>query len=504
MIELGTIPSSMRLTVLGHSALYVETGGPTLLVDPWLGGSCYWRSWWHFPPMPPPAPAVLAPDYLYLSHHHFDHFHYPTLRRLDRRTHVLVPKFGVDVMASELRALGFGRVTELPHGQVVELAPRLRVASYQYGSDDSLLAIDADGEVIFDVNDCKIRGHPGELPLRQFGSPTFMLKSHSWAQGYPNCYEADDPADLRIMSRESFVEDFIDAVRRFRPRYAVPFASMVAFLHPETIHLNDPVVTPIDVRSAFERADGVDGTDLVLMAPADSWDSEHGFELRGIDWYSDRSRHITELAESVRPAVDEALAEEAARTLRYERFADYFTSFLRALPALPLMLLFRRNVVFDVPDAGRERYWVLDFRHRAVQRSSRLPQGHAAVIRVPAGVLADAIDKRIVNFVHISMRFRVRLRRGGTREGFAFWGLLELFELGYLPLRKSLTPRAASVLWARRAELLEMAGNLTRRGGFAQRLRRSYAAPGTRLPPDHDDTCSTPAAGCSPPRRWSG
>jgi UDP-MurNAc hydroxylase len=475
-------PKPMRLTVLGHSALYVETGGPTLLVDPWLGGSCYWRSWWHFPPFPPPAPAVLAPDYLYLSHHHFDHFHYPTLRRLDRRTHVLVPKFGVDVMAGELRALGFERVTELPHSQVVELEPRLRIASYQYGPDDTLLAIDALGEVIFDVNDCKIRGRPGERPLRDFGPPTFMLKGHSWAQGYPNCYEADDPADLRIVSREGFVEDFIDAVRRFRPRYAVPFASMVAFLHPETIHLNDAVVTPVDVRTAFEHADGVDGTNLVLMAPADSWESERGFALSGIDWYHDRSRHIAELAESVRPAVDQALAEEAARPLRYERFADYFTSFLRALPALTITLLFRRNVVFDVPEGGCERYWVLDFRHRQIQRSSRLPEEHATLIRVPAGMLADAIDKRIVHLVHVSMRFRTRLQRGGTREDFAFWGLLALFELGYLPLRKSLTPRAASVLWARRDELREMAGNLTRRGGFAQRLSGNYAARGTCRP----------------------
>ncbi len=123
----------MRLTVLGHSALYVETAGSGLFVDPWLGGSCYWRSWWQFPPTLPPVAPVLAADYLYLSHHHFDHFHYPTLRRLDRRMHVLVPKFGVDVMGDELRALGFDRVTELPHSRVVELEPRLRVASYQYG-----------------------------------------------------------------------------------------------------------------------------------------------------------------------------------------------------------------------------------------------------------------------------------------------------------------------------------------------------------------------------------
>ncbi|SRR6266536_1621611 len=464
----------MRLTVLGHSALYVETAGSGLFVDPWLGGSCYWRSWWQFPPTLPPVAPVLAADYLYLSHHHFDHFHYPTLRRLDRRMHVLVPKFGVDVMGDELRALGFDRVTELPHSRVVELEPRLRVASYQYGPDDTLLAIDADGTVIFDVNDCKIRGYAGEQPLRDFGSPAFMLKSHSWGQGYPNCYEAEDPDDLRILSRETFVEDFIDAVRRFRPRYAVPFASMVAFLHPETIHLNDAVVTPVDVRSAFEHARGVDGTDLVIMAPTDSWDEGRGFQLCGIDWYSDRSRHIAELADSVRPTIDEALAEEADRSLRYNRFAAYFTSFMRAIP-LPLVLLFRRSIVFDVPDAGGDRYWILDFRRRRVQRSSHVPKEYATLIRVPEGVLADAMEKHIVHLVHISMRFRVRLNRGGTREDFAFWGLLALFELGYLPLRKSLTPRAASVLWARRAELFDMAANLTRRGGFAQRLSGNYA-----------------------------
>jgi UDP-MurNAc hydroxylase len=34
----------MRFTVVGHATLFVE-GDRTLLVDPWLFGSCYWRSW---------------------------------------------------------------------------------------------------------------------------------------------------------------------------------------------------------------------------------------------------------------------------------------------------------------------------------------------------------------------------------------------------------------------------------------------------------------------------
>ena len=69
----------MRFTVLGHGALSVEAAGTRLLVDPWLLGSCYWRSWWHYPPTEL-RDDDLAPDFVYLSHHHFDHFHYPSMR----------------------------------------------------------------------------------------------------------------------------------------------------------------------------------------------------------------------------------------------------------------------------------------------------------------------------------------------------------------------------------------------------------------------------------------
>ena len=142
----------MRVTVIGHAALYIETGGPSILVDPWLFGSVGWRSWWHFPPSVPVRPEWLAPDYLYLTHHHPDHLHYPTVRKLDRRTQVLIPRFGVDVMAGELRSLGFDKVVELPHGRVTELAPEVRVASYQYGFDDTVFAVAAGDDVLVDLN----------------------------------------------------------------------------------------------------------------------------------------------------------------------------------------------------------------------------------------------------------------------------------------------------------------------------------------------------------------
>ena len=62
----------MRVTVIGHSCLRVETRAGTILVDPWLFGSCYWRSWWHFPPSQEPDEEMLRPDWIYFTHHHFD------------------------------------------------------------------------------------------------------------------------------------------------------------------------------------------------------------------------------------------------------------------------------------------------------------------------------------------------------------------------------------------------------------------------------------------------
>ena len=52
----------MKFTVIGHACLFIETSGERILVDPWLAGSCYWRSWWHFPPNTDLRPEFLSPE----------------------------------------------------------------------------------------------------------------------------------------------------------------------------------------------------------------------------------------------------------------------------------------------------------------------------------------------------------------------------------------------------------------------------------------------------------
>ena len=85
---------------------------------------------------------------------------------------------------------------------------------------------------------------------------TFLFKTHSWAQSYPHLYEAEDPEDLTLLKRQTYLDEFIDATRTLQPRYAVPFANMVAFLHPESWAMNAEMITPDEVEEAFDRGAG--------------------------------------------------------------------------------------------------------------------------------------------------------------------------------------------------------------------------------------------------------
>ncbi len=475
----------MRFTVIGHSCLYVETSGPTIIVDPWLSGSCYWRSWWHYPPAAAPSPEWLAPDYVYLTHHHFDHFHFPSMRTIDKDARVLVPEFGIDKMAGEVRGLGFDDVRELPHGEVVTLVRGVRVASYQNGPDDSAFVI-ADGEhVLVDVNDGKVRGRTLRRILADFGRPTFVFKSYSFAQAYPLGYTADDPVDLALVTPETYFREWTALMTALEPRYGVPFGSMVAFLHPESRHVNDHLVTPGEVIDAFHRAQPPARTEAVQMDPGDSWSSDSGFELAGIDWYSDRAKHLDEIIETITPKLAEQDAYEAAHHLTFTMFAAYFEQFLHAVPrGLLGRVALKRPVVFDVASAAPTRYWVIDFRHRRVERRAAVPPDAASIITVNEGMLADAIAKRLVHVVHGSMRIRVHLHAGGAGDDVTFWGLLVPWELGYLPLRRSIGRRLVRVAYRRRQEVLEFFDSL-RTGGSGslfERLSRHFAAPPNPAP----------------------
>ena len=469
----------MRFTVVGHSTVFVESEDRRLIVDPWLFGSCYWRSWWHYPPVESVDDVWLDVDYVYLTHHHFDHFHYPSLRRIDKRATVFIPRFGVDFMAGELRDLGFTSIEEMDHGVTFPLAGSLEITSYQAGFDDSALIVKDNTAVLADFNDAKIRGSALGQILKKHGSPTFLLKNHSWAQSYPHCYTSPDPADLELINRDEKVAVFLHAVREAKPAFAIPFASNVCFLHPQTLQYNDTAITPFDVAAAFAEDDTLDA-ELVIMGPGDQWSAEHGFDVTDqSDFFTNRESHIERMAAAVEPQIAKSLHDEAELTLDYDTFKTHFETFLQALPPLASRIL-SKPVIFEVP-SQTPSYWVLDFSTRRVTRSAVLPAVYASVILIDEGLLSDAIDKNIVYLVSISMRVSVALSAGGVGVDLMFWAFLAMWELGYLPLRTSFDARTLGVAWRRRREFTDgLLPKLIGKGALVERMA-------SNLKPDHVD-----------------
>ena len=92
--------SSSELHIHGHSCLEIRTKKTTLICDPWLAGSTYWRSWWNFPKSPDINSLLdlwSEKDnlYIYITHLHWDHFHGPTIRKILKRCknpNFIIPK----------------------------------------------------------------------------------------------------------------------------------------------------------------------------------------------------------------------------------------------------------------------------------------------------------------------------------------------------------------------------------------------------------------------------
>jgi UDP-MurNAc hydroxylase len=429
----------MKFTILSHAGMLVESEGVKLIIDPWIIGSCYWRSWWNYPKAVAIAPRVTGLDYIYLTHMHWDHFHGPSLRKLPKSATVLIPLVPSARMREDVSGFGFKTVVELPHGKPVSLSPRLRIVSYQYGlSLDSLLVI-SDGEAtLINMNDCKIKGWPLHHILRRHPNVDFLFRSHSSASAYPHCVETEDPAELRYRTNEDYMREFVAAASLVRPRYAVPFASNHCFLHRETWRYNQTIISPIDVQRYFE-AHGPEGSRCVVMVPGDSWSHWEGFKLREHDFFTHRDRHLAAYAEEVAPLLHAHYRTEDAVKLPFSLFQKYFQDFMASLPWLT-RIVFKPVVVFSLSNR-QEACWVLDFDQRLVYEARELPPRYAFKVRVHPAVLRDCIQKSMFSVFTASKRLFVEIKKGCVKDFLIFFQILDLYEYEYLPIRKTLTRR---------------------------------------------------------------
>jgi UDP-MurNAc hydroxylase len=479
----------LKFQILSHAGLRVNGAGKELLFDPWLVGSTYWRSWWNYPPPPRDVIASLKPDFIYLTHIHWDHFQGPSLRLFPRETRVIVPKDHNPRLKRDLNQIGFRNVTELRHGETLRLAEGFTLTSYQfYPFTDSAAVVECDGTVLLNANDAKFMGRPLEQILRRHPGIDFVLRSHSSAN--PRiCYRYMDGVDGEVPAPESnddYGRDFADFAVKCRARYAIPFASNHCFLHREVFGLNHTVTTPVQVQEHF-RGRGITVPELKVMVAGDSWSGDSGFSISGETWFQDRPARLADYAREKAPILEKFYAQEARTDVALAQVEKYFGRFRGAL-AWPLRRLFRGRPIAYALTGKQPRFYVIDLYAGEVSEVPALDDAqHPLQIHTSSFIFKQCMAVNLFLHLGISKRVIFRCRRADAKFLWILEFLFNMYECEMLPLRRMAKPRFILAWLPRWREIFLYAQVLTRKLTGKPFRMRDYLEPTPNPVPSPND-----------------
>ncbi|HEY4307552.1 MAG TPA: MBL fold metallo-hydrolase [Gemmatimonadaceae bacterium] len=449
----------MKITLVSHASLLVETNGFALLSDPWYAGRIYQNAWELAPP-PPVLPDFRRLDGLFISHAHPDHYHVPTLEEIrdarGRDLPIFIAKFFHDTIGRDLRALGFTSVTQMRPGSEIRPAPRVRLYSQQFRMDDSLLVVAGDDdETLININDTPLRGSTLADLARRYPSVDYCAAQFAIAQGYPYCYD-NAPMDF---NRGDLVKRFDSFATTLRPRHMIPFASFVRFCNEDNAHMNAH-------KMGLAELTRVSAVPLTILHPGDAIE-------RGTVQGRVGSREHFECAQRAAVA-----SVGASPPVSIDDLDDQMTAFVsrlsRRVPAALLKKLPR--FVFELTDAP----WAYV-----------VSQGEVTRVKMSA-IAAEPIRYRLTSEVasasvqhdwgwadlSIGARFRAHVAPGWEGKEIWFWIIPMLGGEGYLTIRSLwfLRPRALQIWWGRRLEVLDYVRSVFSGRFMTQVVRKKTSA----------------------------
>jgi hypothetical protein len=257
----------MRLTLINHACVKIETQGMGLLCDPWIEGAAFNDGWRLLAPTRLSRADIMAGvSHIWLSHEHPDHFSPAFLAAIAGdyagRVEVLFQKTRDGRVRRFCESKGY-RVREVAPDEVLSIgAARLRVGPV--APYDSWLWCSDGAQSLLNLNDCPISS-PSELALlrRRLGAPDVLLTQFSYAAWKGG---RDNQAFRRAAAQEKLATVRVQAAAT-GARAVIPFASFAYFAHDENAYLNSGANQPGDAVEGIVAA----GSRPVVLFPGDSW-----------------------------------------------------------------------------------------------------------------------------------------------------------------------------------------------------------------------------------------
>jgi UDP-MurNAc hydroxylase len=257
----------MKIRFIGHACVVVECSGTSILMDPWFFGKIFNNSW-TLRPDPVFDNALLDRiDYLWISHEHPDHCHFPTLGSFPdsfkQRATVLFQARDSDKIIAAFKGLGYQRFRLLPHREIVPLDSNTRAYCYHAGLMDSALAMLDNDQIALNINDARISTGECKLILKDLKRADVLLSQFSLA-----AYAGFEPPERYLPERAGqILRNMSEVHRALDAKATIPFASFIYFSTEDNKYINQFANTVGDAYDYLNRRDQT----AVVLYPGDEY-----------------------------------------------------------------------------------------------------------------------------------------------------------------------------------------------------------------------------------------
>ncbi|KGG14117.1 Zn-dependent hydrolase [Prochlorococcus sp. SS52] len=442
--------------------MYVEYLNTRLLIDPWLIGSCYWKSWWNYPEPSQELIDSIEPTHIYITHLHWDHYHGPSLRRFQKfKPKILLPRhFNTRMLDDCRRSFSFDDILEIDHAKKIEIGKDFRIASYQFNPYfiDSSLVIEADNTSLLNANDSKVFGLSLKQIISNHPSFDFVFRSHSSASPLPHCMRGSDP-DKSTRAPVDYANEFTYFAKSSKAKYAIPFASSHFHLHSRTRKFNQFYSNPDLVKKVYDSKK-ISTQTCVIMPSGSTWSNAKGFDIVKHD-YSLIDQHVIEYLQIHQHKFTKQNAKESKLRLNRKAFHAYFEKFLYSI-TIPFLIKFTFAFLIEQKLDEKLLLCIVDPRNNStyikeIGSEDEIYQYNLAfVICLPIYVFNDCNTKKMYNTFAASKLLEIIPISQKAESNFStFLNLVDFYENDCLPLTKIISLRNFKIMISRWRELLD-------------------------------------------------
>lgn len=267
----------MKVEVLSHACMLITDNDSSIITDPWLLGSAYWRSWWNYPKAVFDEEKISSVDAVVISHIHWDHWHGATLKKYFLDKQFIIPDEPGMRSEDDLRSIGINKIARLRNRETFEVKS-LKVRLYQFGLylNDSAVIIESDNSKIMNANDAKIAGASLTSLLKQEGTIDLAFRSHSTANA--RACQRIRGSNQTFDDNEHYLRSFKFFMDKVKPKHAIPFASNHCHLHEDVMKFNGIISNPFVLDKFLNNLDKE--WRFEVMLPGSAWDDRAGFSHR--------------------------------------------------------------------------------------------------------------------------------------------------------------------------------------------------------------------------------